>query len=71
MSKSYGLKEIAKDLLAGKLPSTAAPDLARERMKICQACPEFRKIAVQCELCGCFLELKTKLLEASCPADKW
>jgi hypothetical protein len=58
-------------LLHGKLPAAAAEDLAKERLKVCAECPEFAKLARQCRLCGCFMDIKVKLLEAECPEKKW
>ena len=68
---SLTLKDIARQLLRGELPPMADGELATERLKVCHDCPQYRKMTHQCDLCGCFLDLKTKLLEASCPADKW
>jgi hypothetical protein len=68
---SLTLKDIAKGLMKGELPAMAEGELATERLKMCETCPHFKKIARQCDLCGCFLDLKTKLLAASCPIDKW
>lgn len=42
-----------------------------ERMAICLACPELIKLTKQCKKCGCFMEAKTKLPNASCPLGKW
>ena len=68
---SLTLKDIAKKLLKGELPMLAEAELAEERLKMCYACPSFRPVARQCDLCCCFLDLKTKLLEAECPMGKW
>ena len=65
------LRDIAKGLLSGELPPISPDELARERIKICQECPNFRKMIRQCSLCGCMIDLKTKLLEASCPIEQW
>lgn len=65
------LKEIAIDLLKGELPAIAAEDLAKSRLTECEACDQFGRLARQCNLCGCFMDIKTKMLEASCPAEKW
>jgi len=67
---TYRLRDIAKDLLAGKV-ILSEDELARERMKVCEQCPSFKRLARQCALCGCFLDLKTKLVAASCPIEKW
>ena len=42
-----------------------------ERLKICETCPKFIKLTKTCKECGCFMVLKTKLSEASCPLGKW
>ena len=68
---SLTLKDIAVKILHGELPALAADDLAVERMKLCTLCDQYAKLSRQCKLCGCFLDLKTKLLEADCPAEKW
>lgn len=68
---SLTLKDIAKGMLHGRLPTAAGEDLARERMKLCEGCSEFARITRQCKLCGCFLDLKTKMLDAECPSGKW
>jgi hypothetical protein len=49
-----------------------SPDaLQKERMDICKECPFFIKVTGQCSKCGCIMEAKTRLAEASCPVDKW
>lgn len=68
---SYTLKDIAKGLLSGELPAISDQELSDERLKVCGSCMHFKKLVRQCELCGCFLDLKTKLLQASCPIDLW
>lgn len=68
---SLTLKDIAKKLLAGELPMAASTELATERLKICEACPQFRVSMRNCKMCNCFMDLKTKLLNADCPMSKW
>lgn len=67
---SFSLRDIAKDLLAGKRLISEA-ELASERIKTCEKCPSFRPVSRQCALCHCFLDLKTKIVKASCPINKW
>jgi len=67
---TYGLKEIARDLIAGKLLLSEA-ELSEERIKVCEACPHMGRALRKCDLCQCQLDLKTKVLLASCPIDKW
>lgn len=68
---SLTLKDIAVKLLKGELPPMAEGELATIRLRECEQCVHFKKFIRQCELCGCWLDLKTKLLEASCPIGKW
>ncbi len=68
---SLTLKDIAVKLLHGELPPMSDAELSKLRMSVCETCPEFARIARQCKQCGCFLDLKTKLLEATCPIGKW
>jgi hypothetical protein len=65
------LKDIAKKILSGELPKISSTEIAAERLKLCEGCEHMAKLSRQCNLCGCFLDLKVKLLEASCPIDKW
>jgi hypothetical protein len=45
--------------------------LVEDRLAICRECPFFNKITVGCNKCGCFLRMKTKLVNAVCPIGKW
>jgi|TARA_B110000879_G_scaffold129707_1_gene170411 molybdenum cofactor biosynthesis enzyme MoaA len=48
----------------------AKPKVSKERLEICKACPRLRASSV-CSLCGCFMQAKTKLENATCPENKW
>lgn len=41
------------------------------RISICENCEHFIKMTKQCSKCGCFMKLKTRLTDASCPIGKW
>ena len=41
------------------------------RLSICKSCEHFIKLSNQCKKCGCFMNLKTKLADATCPIGKW
>jgi hypothetical protein len=43
------------------------------RMSICNNCDENVEVLTlrQCNLCGCFLKLKTSFKNSVCPIDKW
>lgn len=45
-------------------------EVRNERLSICNAC-DYLDSTKHCNLCGCFMEMKTKFVEASCPAEKW
>jgi hypothetical protein len=49
----------------------ASEELADQRFKLCQSCPEFISLTTQCKKCGCFMKAKTKLEMAKCPIGKW
>lgn len=51
--------------------SYASPDAQNERYGMCESCEHFRQKTKQCKLCGCFMKMKVKLLEAECPIGKW
>ena len=41
-----------------------------QRWRICQGC-EYLRTDNRCEICGCFMKLKTNLRNAHCPLRKW
>lgn len=43
----------------------------KNRLEICQSCPELLKSTFQCKKCGCLMKQKCKLSDASCPLKKW
>lgn len=45
--------------------------IAEERMDICRSCDKYIALTHQCTECGCIMNLKTKLPNASCPLNKW
>jgi hypothetical protein len=46
-------------------------ELIEQRLEICKVCPAFNKYLNKCRKCGCFMQLKTTLLQAKCPIGKW
>lgn len=58
------------DLLNPNAPRTEEL-LQKKRIEICEQCERFFKLTRQCRECGCFMDLKTKLENATCPKDKW
>lgn len=45
--------------------------IAKGRLDICMSCPELISVTHQCKICKCFMDVKTKLPNASCPLGKW
>lgn len=64
------LRDIAVKLMNGELPALAEGELGGERLKMCETCEHFSKLR-QCKLCNCWMDLKVKILHASCPVGKW
>ena len=58
------------DLLNPNRPRSE-DELQKYRINICEQCPLFRTNTRTCSMCGCFMDMKTKLLEARCPDGKW
>lgn len=46
-------------------------EISEARFEICKLCPELTRTTHQCKKCGCFMGLKTKLENATCPLGKW
>lgn len=49
----------------------AETTLAAKRYAECLKCDRFRRVTKQCKECGCFLLLKVKMKNQSCPLGKW
>jgi hypothetical protein len=58
------------DLLNPNAPRTPE-GLAAARLEICQSCEWLRPKTQTCKKCGCFMQLKTQLEQATCPLGKW
>lgn len=48
----------------------ADSEVAAERLATCEQCDDLT-IAKTCRICSCFMPLKTRLENATCPAGKW
>ena len=46
-------------------------ELVESRLAICNTCPWFSKNLKRCRKCGCFMKLKTTLIQAKCPEGHW
>jgi tetratricopeptide (TPR) repeat protein len=60
-------KAMAKFLGSGM--KTSPPDVARKRIETCNACEHHT--GLRCRICGCFTNVKTKMLYEQCPVGKW
>jgi hypothetical protein len=58
------------DLLNPEVPRAEA-SVAQSRYATCLDCPELIQVTKQCKQCGCVMPRKVKLLEATCPLNKW
>ncbi len=68
-SFAASIKDTAKRLLED--PTVAPRAVHNERMEICQQCDRYREGAQTCEICGCYMPLKTTMANMRCPIDKW
>ena len=49
----------------------ASEEKNSERKKLSDECYQFNKESKRCYLCGCFMAVKWKFKESTCPANKW
>lgn len=50
------------------LPSTPESD---KKINICYTCEYYKTKSQTCQICGCFLPIKTKISLFKCPKNKW
>lgn len=67
---TYGIIDVVKDTLNGTVEYVTREEKKR-RLDICLSCEHLKKLARQCSLCGCFIDMKTKYTESECPGEKW
>jgi hypothetical protein len=68
-SFAASIKDTAQRLLED--PTVAPRAVTKERMMVCRTCERFRPDSQTCEMCGCFMPLKTASANMRCPLDKW
>jgi len=68
-SFAASIQDTARRLLED--PTIAPRSIAKERIEICQACDRYRSDSQTCEVCGCFMPMKTAAANMRCPIDKW
>lgn len=52
-------------------PVAVSDQTRDERLLVCETCPFFDRETEQCDLCGCFVELKAALATEKCPDNRW
>ena len=66
------LKAVGKDI-TDKIEILSEEE-TNKRMDICKKCDKFNtsnKGYGRCEVCGCFMVIKTKFAQLACPIAKW
>ena len=58
-------------LLVTRQANLAPQHLQENREDVCCHCPIRDKQKNVCTACGCYLPIKVKLLQSSCPIGKW
>ena len=48
-----------------------SPKLIAKREAICSDCEHYLEVKDKCLECGCFMDLKRKIKNQSCPVGKW
>ncbi len=48
---------------------TASPELQQKRLQTCAACEHHT--GLRCKICGCFTNVKSRMLHENCPIGKW
>jgi hypothetical protein len=66
-----GFSAIRDKFIEAKDSIVSTDEVYKSRIEICQTCDHFNKTTVTCNKCGCFMKLKTRLVSAHCPIDKW
>lgn len=51
--------------------SEVAPEVAEQRLALCQPCENYRTSDNRCSLCGCGVSLKATWVSSRCPMGKW
>lgn len=70
-SFAQALRAEARAILSGA--GSVSRSTAHHRLSLCRACPHLQRTAAgsRCDLCHCYVRLKTKFRAESCPAGKW
>jgi hypothetical protein len=68
-----GLLETLKNI-AGKIFTNGVlvePEVAKQRLRVCNRCPYLIRKTKNCKKCLCFVEEKVKYQDQRCKIGKW
>ena len=65
---SFDLRSIPKRI---KQAIIHDKEIIKKRLDICSKCEFFISPTSQCRKCGCFMKVKARLANQSCPVGKW
>jgi hypothetical protein len=68
-SFAASIKDTARRLLED--PTVAPRRVAILRMGVCEDCDHYIKDSGQCDICLCYMKLKTTMANMECPLGKW
>ncbi len=63
------VKDVSKAMKDVALRHNVSEQEQKERLDICGSCEHYT--GSRCELCGCFMNFKTRLRNSTCPINKW
>lgn len=67
----HAAKQSVIEQTAKQLGSIADEYVITERLSTCNSCEHIFKPTMQCTKCGCFVQIKARVVEFSCPINKW
>lgn len=67
-SFAASIKDTARRLLED--PTVAPRAVAAERLLVCESCDRYTEKKT-CEICMCYMPLKTTMANMECPIQKW
>lgn len=70
MSDDYNILKVIKGFLLGTL-KFASDEVVTHRTSICEPCEARNSTLNTCTICSCYIPTKTRLLESTCPMEKW
>lgn len=65
------IDELRRELQKKLLGETASEEVAVARLSTCSACDKLYRATWQCKKCGCFVKVKVKFADQTCPIGNW